>query len=93
MLSFQTLQKIEYSYTYIVTLTERKGLKISKATKILWVIVIGFLAIMFLLAMINIDSPLPELMAESFGIVFFGALALQFIIYTINKFILGLKGD
>ena len=68
-------------------------MKISKATKILWIIVIGYLAIAFLLAMINIDSPLPELMAESFGIVLFGALALQFIIYTINKFILGHKGD
>ncbi len=68
-------------------------MKISKATKILWVIVIGYLAIAFLLAIVNIDSPLPELMAESFGIVFFGALALQFIIYTINKFISGYKGD
>jgi len=68
-------------------------LKISKATKILWIIVIGYLAIMFLLAIINRDSLLPELMAESFGTILFGALALQFIIYTINKFILGYKGN
>lgn len=72
---------------------KRTNLKISKATKILWLIVVGYLIIIFLLVMINIDSALPELMAENFGIVLFGALALQFIIYTINKFILGHKGD
>lgn len=65
--------------------------KISKATKILWIVVIGYIAIAFLLAMINVNSALPELMAENFGVVFFGALALQFIIYTINKFNSGLK--
>ena len=65
--------------------------KISKVTKILWIAVIAYVAIAFLLAMINVNSPLPELMAESFGVVFFGALALQFIIYTINKFNSGLK--
>ncbi len=65
--------------------------KVSKATKILWIAVIAYVAIAFLLAIANVNSPLPELMAESFGVVFFGALALQFIIYTINKFNSGLK--
>jgi len=60
--------------------------RISKATKILWSIVLGYIAIIVILIIMNIDSPLPELMAESFGMVFFGALVLQFIIYTINKF-------
>ena len=50
-------------------------------TKLLWIIVIGYLVTSFLLVMININSPLPELMAENFSFVLFGALIIQFIIY------------
>lgn len=47
---------------------------------------IGYLAIAFLLAKVNIDTPLPELMAEEFGTVFFSALIIQVIIFIVNKF-------
>ena len=68
-------------------------MKISKATKILWTGVLSYVAVMLFMVMINVDSPLPELMAEMIGVVLFGALALQFIIFTINKFIIGYKDD
>ncbi|MDA7817240.1 hypothetical protein N9A28_03520 [Sulfurimonas sp.] len=66
-------------------------MKISLATKVLWILIIGYIIIMFLLSAINVDSPLPELMAENFGLLFFVGLGLQFIIYIVNKFIAGGK--
>lgn len=72
---------------------EARRKKISKATKVLWIAVLGYICFAFLLITINVDSALPELMAEGFGAVFFGALAIQFVIYIINKFTSGYKGE
>jgi len=62
-------------------------MNLSKKTKIIWSIVLGYLAITFLLGFITQGtSPLPFLMAENFAYIVVGALILQFIIYIINKF-------
>lgn len=66
-------------------------MKISLATKVLWSLVVGYVAIAFLSAILETKFRLDLILAENFGLVFFGALALQFIIYTTNQFLFGLK--
>jgi len=64
-------------------------MEVSKGTKVLWSFVLFYLAIMILLA-ITVRGVLPLLMAENLGYIIFGALILQFIIFTVNKFFAGL---
>ncbi len=66
-------------------------MKISKASKVLWVLVITYIGVAVLLGVSNII--LGEIMIFYSGNVLLGALILQFIIYTINKFISGYKDN